>query len=303
MYGMCLFSITVFFSSHPSPMSLASIAFHALSLLLLPGATLLLLFCVLSGGVHSFPFNTFYWVQADTSSLGIGHDVSRWTFWGICNPARYSDSKEGICSSLGPAVPISPVDNFNVTDISVFPHDFVDNEQSYYYLSRFAFAALIVALVLCGVCMINSLFAVVKKQFKEVNVLYIFLAMIFAILGASCGTAVSVMVRNDFNHAGLDAKLNSAFFGMVWAAVFILIVMFFMTCCGAAVAFYKKETGKNSEQYESPYGDYEKIQQQQTNEAGAQQPLQPAQSEEHPESSGIKFFKIKRNSQNEAEEA
>lgn len=277
-------------------MSIASTLYTTIALLFVPGTALMLLFCVLSGGVDSFPFNTFYWIQVDTSSISeLSYDVYRWTFWGICHPSTYDSSKQGVCTQLGPAVPISPMDNFNLnsTMLDILPSDFIDNEQTYFYLSKFSFAFVLIALIFTGISLINVIVSPIWSSFKDANVLYLFLAMIFATAGASCGTAVSVLVRNKFTNAGFDAKLDAAFFGMLWASVFILLVMFFLSCCTATYKAYKKETTPD---YETKLVDYEALGQQPTavvsTPAGAGEEYQaPAH-----ESSGIKFFKIKRNS-------
>lgn len=275
-------------------MTIASVLYATIALLFVPGTALMLLFCVLSGGVDAFPFNTFYWVEVDTSSIkDIGYSVYRWTYWGICHPESIDSSSQGTCTLLGPAVPISPMDNFGSSFLSSIPNDFIANQQTYYYLSRFSFAFVLIALIFTGISLINLIVSPIWSTFKDANVLYLFLAMIFATAGASCGTAVSVLVKTKFHDAGMEAKLNASFFGMLWASVFCLLFMFFLSCCSATYSAYKKESNKDDE---TPLVDYDAFGQQ---PAAAVTSTAPAQ-EEYPapahESSGIKFFKIKRNS-------
>ncbi|KAI4091301.1 MAG: hypothetical protein LQ344_004160 [Seirophora lacunosa] len=54
------------------------------SLILIAGAILLILFTLLGGAVGGNPVNQFYFLQADTSGLGNAAANSRWTFWNAC---------------------------------------------------------------------------------------------------------------------------------------------------------------------------------------------------------------------------
>lgn len=258
----------------------------------------MLLFCVMSGAVASFPFDTFYWVQVDTSSISnLGYDVYRWTFWGICHPSSFSESSQGVCTQLGPAFPISPMDNFDSEFVSLLPSDFITNQQSYYYLSRFTFAFILIALVFSGIALINVAVSPIWKSFRDANILYICLALIFAVAGAACGTSVSILTRNKFNDGGFEAKLNASLLGMLWASVFCLLIMFFLSCCTATYKKYKKET---TPEFETKLVDYEALGQQPVAASTVPPPPGPPPTHEDfqpaHESSGIKFFKIKRNS-------
>ncbi|KAH3659979.1 hypothetical protein OGAPHI_007184 [Ogataea philodendri] len=208
-----------------------------LTLLLLAGTTLVLLFIVFSGSVSSFPFNQFYWVQAQTSQISNAGDVSRWTFWGICNPSNYDSHSNGKCGALGPDQPLSPYDNFgNSTSL---PQDFVSNRDTYYYLSRFSFPLILVALVFAGVSFICLLFQFCWKALKQVVVFFVSLSLITCAAGVACQTAVSVMVRNKFHDAGIRAKVGPSMLGMAWAAFTALLIVFFLTCCSSLHKAYK----------------------------------------------------------------
>ncbi|OBA18535.1 uncharacterized protein OGAPODRAFT_15266 [Ogataea polymorpha] len=260
-----------------------------LTLLLLAGATLLLLFIVFSGSVSSFPFNQFYWVQARTSNLNPSGDISRWTFWGICNPETYDSHSNGNCTNLGPDQPISPYDNFgNSTSL---PQDFVTNRDTYYYLSRFSFPFILIALVFAGVSFICTLFQLCWTTMKQVVIFFVSLSVLFCAAGVSCQTAVSVMVRNKFSDAGMSAKVGPSMLGMAWAALVCLLIVFFLTCCSGMHRAYKI----HREQRQLEMG--------QTGPAGApvSQPVSgPLAVDETNQGTlpsnegGIRFFKIKR---------
>lgn len=258
-----------------------------LTFFLLTGTVLMLTFIVLSGSVDAFPFNRFYWLQADTSAFTeAGADVTRWTFWGICNPSSYNSSAQGICSGLGPAVAISPADNWGYFGL---PDVFMTNATTYYYLSRFAFASILVSLGFSTVALINSVLSPWWSAMKEVNFVYTFIAMIFAMAGAACGTSVSILVRNNFTDAGSAAKIQASVMGMLWASVACLTIIYFLSCCSASNKVYKMH----------------KAHQREINHAQATQEPAPAADEfQAPvnEGSGIRFFKIRKNQQEKTDE-
>lgn len=259
------------------------------TILLLAGTTLMLLFIVFSGAIDNYPFNRFYWVEADTSSITDDYgDYSRWTFWGICYPDSLSSASTNNCPSLGPAVPISPYDNFG--NSTALPQDFVDSRNSYYYLSRFSFPLLLISLIFSGVSFVGSVMAPCWLAMKEVVTFFVFIACIFCMTGAACITAVSVMTRNHFKGADMSAKIGASSLGMVWASTACLLLIFLLTCVSTTHKLYKKHQDEERKQ--------QHIQASQEPMPILPQPALPnddanAQPAQH-ESAGIRFFKIRR---------
>ncbi len=301
----------------------------ALSFLLVAGATLCLLFVVFSGSVSNFPFDEFYWLQVDTSTIhDAGSDVTRWTFWGLCHPTAYESSKNGNCTSQGPDLPLSPLDNFgNSTSL---PQDFVVNRDTYYYLSRFAFPFLLVALIFSGVSFICYIFSPCWKSMRRVTTFFVTFAMIFVLAGSACQTAVSVLAKQKFSDSGRSAKIGPSMMGLCWAAVACLLIVFFLTCCGAVRKAYvihrdtianqmAMELNQQQQMQPGPEDDLESLPQTAAQQSQINVPLSAEQSQKVVSASdtgneftqgalpsnegGIRFFKIKRNRRNTDEES
>ena len=302
---------------------------RALSLLLVAGATLCLLFVVFSGAVSNFPFNEFYWLQADTSTIkNAGGDVTRWTFWGTCHPTSYDSSKNGNCSSTGPDEPLSPLDNFgNSTSL---PRDFVTNRDTYYYLSRFAFPLLLIALIFSGVSFICHIFGPCWTSMRRITSFFVTLAMLFVLAGSACQTAVSALAKQKFSDSGISAKLGPTMMGLSWAAVACLLIVFFLTCWGALRGAYiihrntianqrAQELNQQQQMQQVPDDDLESLSPNGAQQSQLNSPLSAEQSQKVVSGSeagneftqgalpsnegGIRFFKIKRNRRNTDEES
>lgn len=269
-------------------MSFLSIINKLLTVLLLAGTTLMLLFIVFSGSIEQFPFNRFYWVEADTSAISTANgDYSRWTFWGICFPDDLSSSSTNNCPNLGPDIPISPLDNFG--NSTALPQDFVNNRDTYYYLSRFSFPLLLISLIFSGVSFVCSIIAPCWLEMKKVTTLFVSIACLFCMTGAACGTAVSVMTRNQFKNDGYSAQVGADLLGMLWASVACLLILFFLTCCSTTHKLYKK--------YNDAEGNLQSTQDQlQPTVPPSTFVTQPEEYNQIPthESAGIRFFKIRR---------
>lgn len=252
-------------------------------LLLLTGTTLMLLFIILSGTVHHFPFDTFYWVEADVSSITtVNADVARWTFWGLCYGDAGAASSAFVCSGSGADVPMSPVDNWGFS--SELPSAFVDNRDAYFYLSRFAFPFIFIGFGFTAMSLILYLTSSIFKSLPSKVTFFVTLALIFTITASALITAVSVMTRNQFRDVS-SGKLNASTMGMMWASTACLLIVFFISCCTASYKIYKKEKHQVTEQPESIPLPPSTLPPQ--HEEFNQQPAQH-------ESSGIRFFKINR---------
>lgn len=276
---------------------------YLVQLLLLAGSTLMLVFIILSGGVNHFPFDEFYWIQADTSAIDGAPSVTRWTFWGLASVA----GDKSVRFSYGPAEPFSPVDNFGTTEN--IPQDFIDNRNVYFYLSRFAFAFYWIALAFVGVTLIISVFSLFSSSVVKLDSWLISLGLLFAAGGASFETAITVMGKNAFEDDGYTAKLGASLFGLAWATVAVLIILFFITWGGLISLSYKKHKLRLAAENEYSYQlQNQQAQAQYQEPATADAPAAAATAEDPytqqnqgtlGNESGIKFFKIRRN--NDAE--
>ncbi|GMM38266.1 hypothetical protein DASC09_056050 [Saccharomycopsis crataegensis] len=198
-----------------------------IDLFFLAGSTLLLLLIVLSGSSRnpSFPLDHFYWLEADTSDIPNAYANTRWTYWGLCEKVG-SVSKN--CYDIGPAIPISPVDNFE-TETNI-PDYVVNNRDTFYYLSRVAWACLLISLVFTGISLIICLSAIFSFHLQKLTAIFTFIASTLQFAAAALYTATVALAKQYF----VDAKIGPALMGFVWAsAVCNLIVL--VTTFGACV--------------------------------------------------------------------
>lgn len=267
----------------PTPQDMLKFASTAVNTFLLAGTTLLLILVVMSGSTDSFPINRFYWVQADTSNIPNAPSTSRWTFWGVCELGRDGNNN---CPSLGPAYPFSPVDNFGSN--SNVPSSFVDSRDTYYYLSRFAFALILIALVFTGVSFICSIFAYCWKSARHVMVLFVTLALLLDAAGVSCQTAAIALGRNAFHSENLASSLGSDMLGMAWASVACLILIFLICCYTGMRRGFQMRRARTEEERQEQAAFEQK-------QSVYLPPPEPQPLGPPSESGGIKFFKIRRN--------
>lgn len=262
-----------------------------------------MVFIILSGSIDHFPINRFYWIEADTSSIGDAPSLSRWTFWGLASKSDGKNSKE----TLSPAYPFSPVDNFDTTQN--VPSDFVSNRDTYYYLTRFAFAFFWITLAFVGVSLLLSIFSVFSYSIIKINSWLTTLAFIFDAAAVSFMTAAVVLGKSAFKDSNRYAHLGPALLGIAWATVAVLIILFFLSWGGLISASYKKHQSrvraeKGEEDYITPAQQNEPIaappaggQTDYTAEDPYAQQKQGTLNNE----SGIKFFKIRRHNKDDGE--
>lgn len=70
------------------------------SLLLLAGAIVLMLFVILSGVKNTTPLNKTYFLSADTSNISGARSISQWTYFHICGAGNKN------CGAAVPALPL-----------------------------------------------------------------------------------------------------------------------------------------------------------------------------------------------------
>ncbi|CAK7892914.1 protein Sur7p [[Candida] anglica] len=265
------------------------VALTFVNLVLLAGATLLLLLTVLSGSSNHRPLNEFYWLKANTSGIPGAPSFSAWTFWGVCERDDYSK-----CTN-GPAYPISPVDNFSTT--SDVPEKFIKNKDMFYYLTRFSFAFTLVGLGFAGVALIIDILGFCFTSIDKVVVAFVAISLFFTAGVAAFQTAACVLAKQAFNDANLSATVGLKSMAIIWAAVVCLLLSFFNTCAANISNSYKKhmDNVRSQKEYDSysqpppvtttgPEGDESSF---------TRAAPEPELKEES--SGGVRFFKIKRN--------
>lgn len=260
-----------------------------LNLVLLTGASLLMVFIVLSGSTNSFPFNTFYSVRADTSAISNAYSESDWSFWGVCDNSDMSQCR------TGPAFPLSPVDNFQT--IEGVPQDFIDNRDTYFYLSRFAFAFALIGLGFCVFALIVDIAALCFAAVDKVAVVLVAVAAFFIAGFAAMLTAVTVLAKNAFNQADMHATVGTKYMAMTWAAFACILLVFFNTCAANIARSYKshieKSQGSKNQTYYSsaPNGDNSAA----LGDESSFTRNNALNEKDDAEDGGIRFFRIKRN--------
>ncbi|KAL9010440.1 MAG: hypothetical protein Q9173_004622 [Seirophora scorigena] len=189
------------------------------SLILIAGAILLILFTLLGGAVGGNPVNQFYFLEADTSGLGNAAANSRWTFWNACGVV---DGRND-CPGARPA------------------------GRKFYLESRFAFAFVLIGLFFAVCALFLGLIALCSRIGSFLSSATCSVALFFQTLTAALLTAAYVQGRNTFRSSGRTASLGRYNFGFMWAAVACLFLSTLLLCVGGV-------TGKKDKTYTSRTG-------------------------------------------------
>lgn len=264
------------------------------NLFLLAGTTLLLIFIVLAGSVNHFPFNRFEWLRADTSQIEGAYGESKWFFWGVCDASNLSN-----CMA-GPAYPISPNRNFG-TEQGV-PSDFINDDSTFFYLSRFAFAFLIIGFIFTALAFIVDMAGFCFDFIERIVIILVTLALFFIAGFAAFQTSVAVLARNAFKDENLSAKLGVKGFAIMWTAVACLAIIWFITCANNIATSYKKhiENVRGSEGGYYPQGPQDGGEL--ADDSSFTRSV-PVEKDANAGSGGIRFFRIKRNQKPSDEES
>ncbi|SCU96463.1 LAME_0F16336g1_1 [Lachancea meyersii CBS 8951] len=187
---------------------------------LLLGAGLLSFFVILAGARTSTVLKKFYWLEADTSGFNSAPSTTRWFAYNWCG---VEDGNLQGCSSNKPASPFSPRDNFGASDS--IPSSFVKHRDTYYYLSRVAWAMLLVGLVYIVAALIPVAITIFSTSVINswLAVMALWLAAFFVTLAACLYTACYVKARGVFTSNNRNAKLGVKNFAFIWTSVAILM--------------------------------------------------------------------------------
>ncbi|KAG8534338.1 uncharacterized protein KY384_001182 [Bacidia gigantensis] len=201
-----------------------------LSLILIAGACLLLLLTLLGGAIDHNPTNRYYFLQADTSGIAGAADQTRWTLWNACSVLNGKNS----CPKVHAAYPFNPPGNFKGSEDGI-PPQFVGTHY-YYYMTRFMFSFILIALFFAVVALFLGLLALCTKFGSYLDSAIVSVALFFQSIAAALMTTAFVKGRNLFRSNNRTASLGKYNFGFMWAAAacLFLATVFFLCAGGAA---------------------------------------------------------------------
>jgi len=206
-------------------------AFVWVPFILQAGAVLLLFFVILAGVRDSVPLNETFFLSADISSfksdVNTPSGYGQWTLWGICGAT--TDGKNVNCPSPSAAYPFNPAENLG-TGVPIY---FIDNQNFFYYTSRFMFAFFIIAVAFAAFAILTGLLALCSRLGSAVSSVFAMAAFVIDIVAASLMTSVYVKGRDEFQDNGITASLGVKAFGFAWGSVGCLLFATFGFCCVA----------------------------------------------------------------------
>ncbi|KIW16030.1 hypothetical protein PV08_06081 [Exophiala spinifera] len=207
--------------------------FSFVSLILVAGALLFMFLILLAGAVDGDPVNKFYFLQAETGNIPGAPPVSRWSYWNVCNVVNGKTAcGDEHYSDVHPAFPLDPSSHREFdTDVNV-PRNFVRHHGYYFYMTRFMFAFMLIALFF-GVCaLFTGLLALCTRLGSYLSGLLTMIAMFFQAIQASLMTAAYVKGRDNFRRNGQSAHIGKYAFGFEWAALACFFLATVLFCVG-----------------------------------------------------------------------
>ncbi|CCH59046.1 hypothetical protein TBLA_0B02040 [Henningerozyma blattae CBS 6284] len=196
-----------------------------LTFIFMCGNSTMLTIIIISGAVENRAIERLFWLKSDTSGIPNAPDVTKWTFWGIKSVGSNDSNSLFYGSNMGPAYPISPVDNFHTRDN--IPHGCIKHRNAIYYMSRCSFAFFWISLSFMGIGNLIYVMTLCSYQFAKVNFLLITTGFVFNICAACVGSAAAVIADRAFHGANRKSEVGAAMFGLTWAsallAIFIMI--------------------------------------------------------------------------------
>ncbi|KAF2021905.1 SUR7-domain-containing protein [Aaosphaeria arxii CBS 175.79] len=210
-----------------------------ISLIFTAGGILLLFFTILPGAVNSAPLNQFYFLEANNiGNIPGARDPSRWTLFAICGVNGKGHNAN--CGSPVPALPFDPPRNFGTRD--GIPGRFIGTHK-YYYMSRFAFAFFLMALVFSAIALFTGLLALCSRLGGYISGLSTGIATFFQAIAASLVTAWAIQGRNAFNGNGQSGRVGTKMMAFVWTTFTLFFLSTLLFCCGGALGRDKSSSG------------------------------------------------------------
>lgn len=203
-----------------------------ISLILLAGGIVLQFFIILSGGINSDPINQIYFLEATTNGITPQpRNPTRWTYFALCG-ANDKDNNVN-CGDPVPALPFSPRDDSNFGTQRGLPGDFDGNY--YYYLSRFAWVFLLLALLFAAMGLATGLIAMCSRIGGYLSGMIVIVALFFQTLAAALYTTWIVKGRDAFKSDGQDAKVGVKALAFLWTSMTCFFLSTILFCIGGAV--------------------------------------------------------------------
>lgn len=210
--------------------------FSGLSIIVQAGALLLLIFILLAGVKNSTPLDQFFWFEFDTSGIS-SNSVSnipnpvRWTPYNYCGVSE--NGRNINCSPKKAAFPFKPQTAFETTQ--GIPSDLIENESTYFYLSRISYGFYIVAAGFTLFALSLAFLGCCSRLASAASAFLSFLALLFAAAASGMITAVYVMAKNAFSDIGVHSSIGVKMMAFTWTVVACLLIAFFLLCCSCAV--------------------------------------------------------------------
>ncbi len=163
--------------------------FSFVSLILVAGALLFMFLILLAGAINDSPVNKFYLLQAHTAGITNAPAVSRWSYWNVCGV----ENGRTVCgdqsySKVHPAFPLDPASHREFDTTVNMPANFIHHHAYYFYMTRFMFAFMLIALFF-GVCaLFTGLLALCTRLGSYLSGLLTTIAMIFQAINAALMT-------------------------------------------------------------------------------------------------------------------
>ncbi|KAG9244537.1 putative SUR7 family protein FMP45 [Calycina marina] len=202
-----------------------------ISLVLIAGSLVLLLFVVLSGVKHTTPLKQTYFLQADTSSITGARAISQWTYFYVCGEGNTD------CGKPVPDLPIGYAwvsSNDGVPASLVGSHGKGTTSRYYYYMWRFGWVFYLLALTFDAFAFLTAMASPFSRLAAGFAGLMVAIALFWMSLAAALMTVTFVKLRNVFQANDMSASLGKYAFGFTWgawAAMFLATLMLFFGCC------------------------------------------------------------------------
>lgn len=147
---------------------------------------LLFMFLILLGGTTNHnPVNQFYFLQVDTKGIPTGpHPLARWTYWNLC---PVSPNGRNDCGAVHPAFPLDPPSHRNFDTTVDIPKQFI-GASKYFYMTRFMFAFMLIALFFAVCSFFAGMLALCWRLASYLSGLLGLIALFFQTINASLMT-------------------------------------------------------------------------------------------------------------------
>jgi len=204
--------------------------FAFLSLFFTGGACLLIFLVLLAGATNHNPVDRIYFLQAATAKIPGAPAQSRWTFWNLC-PVRPDGTSD--CGKVHPAFPFDPPSHRNFDTHVGVPPAFIGT-STYFYLTRFMFAFVLIGLFFSVMSLFTGLLALCSRIGGYLSGLLNMIGLFFQLLTATLMTAAYVLGRDKFRHNGQKADIGTKAFAFMWAAFVCLLISTVLYCLAGA---------------------------------------------------------------------